>query len=85
MVLLDKLIKYVRKNHLNKINVDILVLRINCKGELGNSAPCLDCSNILKYNKYVNIRKLYYSLDINTIKEISILDYNTKHISRKNK
>lgn len=87
---------------LNKVNsnidkkrkrFDLLVLRINKSGDLCESAPCLNCTNELKKNNNVKIKKLYFSRYDGTIIVINFSDWcNTStehfHISkgwRKNK
>lgn len=51
-------------NNKKRMNYDIMVVRINKYGTTSNARPCNNCLNIMKQS---GIRKVYYSVENNTI------------------
>jgi hypothetical protein len=75
----NKTIKIIKR----KISrYSILVLRVNNKGQLLNSKPCLHCLGILKL---YGLNKIYYSNNNGIITEEKIKNMDTNHLSRINK
>jgi len=60
----------------------IIIIRINRKGELVNSKPCIDCMRILKL---LNIKYIYYSNDEGNIVKIKCKEAKTEHLSKAKK
>tara|TARA_B100000900_G_C20568158_1_gene712007 strand:- start:371 stop:655 length:285 start_codon:yes stop_codon:yes gene_type:complete len=75
----------VRKNY-GKKKVDLLVIRFNNRGELRDSAPCIDCLNTLKNMENtdnIKIKRIWYSVN-NGIVMKKLEDMETSHISNGN-
>ena len=65
--------KIISKNLVKKLSkVKFCVVRIGQNDELRESAPCIDCYNLL--NKY-GVKNLIYSCDNGEIKKTKIKDY----------
>ncbi len=46
-----------------RLKIDILILRVNSRGELGNSQPCFHCITYMMKHLYrYKIRYVYYSI-----------------------
>jgi hypothetical protein len=56
----------------------IIVIRINNKGELCNSRPCIECLDILKM---IGIKSIYYSNDNGNIIEEKVKFMKSIHLS----
>lgn len=77
----------VRKDGRTRISkspmpVNILVIRTNG----GNSRPCQNCIHKLADNPYINVQKVYYSMDNNIAVETmgNLIVNSDQHISRGN-
>ena len=72
--------KYEKYKFINKIikNGTLYVVRINNKGELRSSAPCINCYDIISK---VGIKKIVYSDIDGNITSCYTKNYNIKHIS----
>lgn len=81
-----KLPRHKRINRFKKL--DILVIRVNRSGSLGNSKPCLQCLQTLAENlpeKGYTLSKVYYSNDMGEILETklqTLLTEDTPHITK---
>jgi hypothetical protein len=76
-------INFASKN--NCVTVDLIVLRINKSHCLCDSAPCYHCTCELKKKSFININKIYYSMNDGTIKCVRFDDWINKcdqHISK---
>ena len=81
-------------NALNKLNfntkkirvpVDLIVLGINKRHCLCDSAPCYHCTCELNKKSHIEIKKIYYSLNDGTIKCVNFSEWINKkdhHISK---
>lgn len=73
-------------NHLKK--VDMLVIRVNRSGSLGNSKPCLHCLYMLSEKlpeKGYSLCKVYYSTefgDINEKKLHALINEDVPHVTK---
>lgn len=63
--------------------VTLTVVRVGNKGEFKDSAPCVDCTKVLKN---LNIKKIIYSNQKGELTSCKMCKYQTNHIStgRKN-
>ena len=79
-----KLFNYSKKL-VNKLRVDMIVIRKNAKGEYTNSKPCKHCTDFLKsesVTNYINLRRIiYYDEEYNSFVCTSLNDLQTDHIS----
>lgn len=85
MEALNKVKSLLKCQKIKKNKMNLLVLRINKKGELCESAPCYHCTKELANNNFVNIDKLYYSRSDETITCIKFSDWilnGTSHVSK---
>ena len=73
----------IKKNTNTKM--DMVVLRVSKSGKLGESAPCLHCTNELKKNSMVRINNLYFSNNDGTISCMKFdawTESGTNHVSK---
>ena len=85
MDVLNKTLELLRCKKIKKNKMDLIVLRINKKGLLCDSAPCYHCTRELFINNFIKIDKLYYSKSDETIHCIKFTDWvnsGNSHISK---
>jgi len=70
--------KKVDKKKRKLSRMKLYVLRLKPNGKMGNSAPCILCTNFMKE---CGIKKISYSDSDGNIISINISDYETKHES----
>lgn len=75
------------KNEYDSIALTIFVIRINNKGELMNSKPCVNCYIELKkfLKKYKNPKHVIYSNEFNELICENLETFTTTHYSKKNR
>lgn len=55
--------------------MNLIVLRVNKRGELCESAPCFHCTKQLENNNIIQIEKLFYSRSDGTITCVKFNDW----------
>jgi hypothetical protein len=75
-----------RNTSKRRLKVNILVMRVNKKGDICNSKPCCNCiKKMEKFEEYKNIKidKIFYSGDFGIIEKHSLKSIKTlpKHVS----
>lgn len=80
MAVLTRYDKLLHKSR--RVPSDLIVLKINRRGDLSISKPCFMCIKYMLNSQY-NIKHIYYSLDNTTIirTTLSELDSEPKHVS----
>jgi hypothetical protein len=82
---LCKVRRSLNDQKMKKNKMNLIVLRVNKKGELCESAPCYHCTIQLEKNNFVQIDKLYYSRSNGSITCIKFSDWvneGTSHVSK---
>lgn len=86
MEALNKVKGLLKCKKIKKTKMDLLVIRVNKRGDLCESAPCFHCTKELHNNiNYVQIDKLYYSRSDGSITCVKFSDWmccETYHISK---
>lgn len=72
---LSKVINGVKSGRIKNKKMNLIVIRTSNNSKLCSSAPCYHCTIALANNKYVKIKKLYYSTCDNNIICIKFSDY----------
>ena len=62
--------------------VDLIVVKVQKTGLLGNARPCMKCLNLMKT---VGIKKIYYSISPDKIICEKVRDMVSIHVSRRTK
>lgn len=82
---LNKAKNLLKCQKIKKNKMNLVVLRVNKRGELCESAPCFHCTKELNNNNIVQIDKLFYSRADGTITCVKFNDWvtnGTSHVSK---
>lgn len=79
-----------KKNKSRRVKISLIVIRINHKGDLKSSRPCLHCLKRLQYLYLLgyNLCNIYYSNEHGNIvkaKYMELLNDKDQHVSRGNR
>lgn len=75
----------VKSTIMKRQKINIIVLRVNGKGQLSNSRPCFKCLEYMSRLRGITIKNIYYSdsNDTITIAKFKDLYCGTKHYSKR--
>ncbi len=82
---LNKVKGLLKCQKIKKNKMSLIVLRVNKRGDLCESAPCFHCTKELENNNIIQIDKLYYSRSNGTITCVKFSDWvcnGTSHVSK---
>jgi len=82
---LNKAKNLLKCQKIKKNKMNLVVLRVNKRGDLCESAPCFHCTKELNNNNIVQIDKLFYSRADGTITCVKFNDWvtnGTSHVSK---